>query len=594
MSAASEGAAAPPPGRGAIARRLREQLGPPPERGEWPPVSLVVVNRDGEDHLRLLLPRLASATDYPELELILVDNGSTDGSLELARSLELPFPLAVVENDANLSFSDANDDGAERASHELLLFLNNDVEPFEPGWLKELVACLAESGAAACGATLLHGGDPSGARAGAYALQHRRVELAGAPGFVRIANAGDGEELEGPGPDLPAAAVTAACLLVRRDAFERAGGFTTGFLWGWEDVDLALKLAAGGGAVIGSGRSVLFHHESSTRSTASADWQRRTRSLNRRLLAQRWGPQLRREYLLDRLSGRGFWTDGRAPLLAVVPSAPAAEDVQAAELADAVEAAGWRTALVEPRGGEPPEIAADADFVLLADPSLGASLPAGTPCIPWVREGAEGWAAAPLLRHAELTLVQRLSLAPALEAAGVAPVLFAGADDAERLLGLLRERAQRLRFCLKASRDEGMEAVSRGLRRSLERREHACSLQLFDEWELLAGMTADVAFACGDPGRYVPKPAQLNLLWAPAAAELRPTQCDGWDVVLVPDGESAAALAAETPTPVRALDLDSAADPAEPLLDLVAEAAARSGIGAGIGAYASASLDSSA
>lgn len=593
MSAAAEGAAAPPPGRGAIARRLREQLGPPPERGEWPPVSLVVVNRDGEDHLRLLLPRLAAATDYPELELILVDNGSTDGSLELARSLELPFPLAVVENDANLPFSDANDDGAERASHDLLLFLNNDVEPFEPGWLKELVACLEGSGAAACGATLLHGGDPSGGRAGVYALQHRRIELAGAPGFVRIANAGDGEELEGPCPDLPAAAVTAACLLVRREAFERAGGFTTGFVWGWEDVDLALKLGAGGGAIVGSGRSVLFHRESSTRAAASADWQRRTRSQNRRLLAQRWGPQLRREYLLDRLSGRGFWTDGRSPLLAVVSSAPAAEDPRGAELADAVEAAGWRTVLVEP-DSDPPEVAADADFVLLGDPSLGASLPAGTPCIPWVRGDAGAWATAPSLRHAELTLVERLSFAPALEAAGVAPALFAGAEDAERLLGLLRERAQRLRFCIRAARDEGAEAVSRALRRSLERREHACSLQLSDEWELLAGMTADVAVACGDPGRYVPKPAQLNVLWAPAAAELRPTQCDGWDLVLVPDGESAAALAAVTPTPVRGLDLDSLADPAAPLLDLVADAAARSGIEARIGAYASASLESSA
>jgi GT2 family glycosyltransferase len=591
MSAAAEEPAAPPPGRAAIARRLRKRLGPPPERREWPPVSVVVVNRDGGEHLRLLLPRLASATDYPVLELILVDNCSTDGSVDLVRSLNLPFPLVLTENDANLSFSDSNDDGAERASHELLLFLNNDVEPFEPGWLKELVACLEESGAVACGATLLHG-DPPGGGAGTYVLQHRRVELAGAPGFVRIANACDGEEFEGPGPDLPAPAVTAACLLVRRDAFTSAGGFTTGFLWGWEDVDLALKLADGGGSVLASGRSVLFHRESSTRAAAGVEWQRRTRSHNRRLLARRWGPQLRREYLLDRLSEGGFWSDGRPPLLAVVPSAAAGEDRRAAELADAVEAAGWRTVLVEARGTEQPEIAPEADFVLLADPSLGASLPDGTPCIPWVRNDAEAWTSAPSLRHAELTLVERLSFAPALEAAGVAAVLFAGAEDAERLIALLRERVQRLRFCLKVSREEGMGAVSRTLRRSLELREHACSLQLPDEWELLAGMTADVAVACGDPGRYVPNPAQINVLWTPT--ESRPTRCDGWDLVLVPDEKSAAVLAAETPTPVRALDLDSTADPAGSLLDLVAAAAAQGGVEARIGAYASASVESSA
>jgi GT2 family glycosyltransferase len=578
---------APPPGRGAIARHLRDQLGPPPELAEWPPVSIVVVNRDGEDHLRLLLPRLASATDYPDLELILVDNGSEDGSVELARSLSLPFPLTIVENAANLAFSDANDDGAERATHDRLLFLNNDVEPFEPGWLKELVACLETSGAAACGATLLHGGEAGDGQAGSYVLQHRRVELAGAPGFVRVTNAGDGEGFEKPGPDLPAAAVTAACLLVRRDSFERVGGFTTGFLWGWEDVDLGLKLASGGEVVIGSGRSVLFHRESSTRSATSADWQRRTRSRNRRLLAERWGPQLRREYLLDRLARRGFWTDSQPPLLVVALAARGAEDRGARELADAVEARGWRVSLVEPDGAERAEIAPEADFVLVTDPSLGASLAAGTPCIPWVRERADAWAAAPLLRQAELTLVERLSLAPGLEAAGIAPVLFSGAEEAERLIGLLRERVRHLRFCIKLSRDWDLEPAALSLRRSLELHEHACSLQLADEWELLAGTTADVVVACGDPGDYQPKPAQLNVLWTPAG--LRPTQCDEWDLVLVTDQAAADSMAAETPTPVRALDLDSTAAAAEPLLELVAQAALRSGIETRVGGYARAS-----
>lgn len=584
MSARPPEPAAAPPGRAAIARRLRAQLGPPPQLDPWPPVSVVVVNRDGEQNLRLLLPRLAAATDYPELELILVDNASEDGSVERARSLPLPFPLTVVENDTNLSFSDANDDGAERARFERLLFLNNDIEPFEPGWLKELVACLEDSGAAAVGATLLHGGEAPGRQGGGYVLQHRRVELAGAPGFVALVNAGDGEALEAPGPDLPAAASTAACLLVRRDAFERAGGFTTGFLWGWEDVDFGLKLASGGDTVVCSGRSLLFHHASSTRSVASAEWQRSTRAHNRRLLAQRWGPQLRREYLLDRLAGRGFWTDSRPPLLVVVLSGRVEDDVGARELADAVEDEGWRVSLIEPRGDDRSEVPAEADFILVTDPSFGASLPPGTPCIAWVRDRVDAWASAPLLRRAELTLVERLSLAPSLEAAGVAPVLFPGAADAGRLTGLLRERVQRLRFCLKLSRAWDLEPAALALRRSLEARDHACSVQLADEWELLGGMTADVAVACGDPGDYRPKPAQLNVLWA--AGEVRPTQCDEWDLVLVPDEAAAAGLGAETPTPVAALDLDSTADPAEPLLELVAGAAAREGIRSRVAAHA--------
>jgi len=583
MSAGSEALPRPPAGRAAAARRIRSELGPPPQRDEWPPVSAIVVNRDGEAHLRLLLSRLASATDYPQLEMILIDNGSNDGSVRLARSLDLPFPLTVIENEHNDPFSDANDDGAERAAYERLLFLNNDVEPFEPGWLKELVACLEANRAAAAGATLLYGKDQE-RRSGSYIVQHRRIELRGAPGFVALVNAGDGEEFDRPGPDLSAAASTAACMLVRRDAFESVGGFTTGFLWGWEDVDLGLKLASAGEGLVCSGRSVLFHHESSTRSAVSPEWQRSTRSHNRRLLAERWGPQLRREYLLDRLAGRGFWTDSRPPLLVVALSGRPSDDREVRELADAVEEQGWRVSLAEPHGDRPGSVVAEADFVLVADPSSGASLAAGAPCVPWARERAGEWAAAPLLRRAELTLVSQLGLAPELEGAGVAPVLFGGAAEAERLVALLRERVQRLRFCVKLSRDWDLEPAARSLRRSLERRQHACSLQFADEWELLAGLVADVAVACGDPGNYRPKPAQLNVLWAPRG--VRPTQCDEWDLILVSDEATAASLAAETPTPVKALDLDSTADAAEPLLDLVAVAAARSGVEARVRAMA--------
>jgi len=574
---------APPAGRAALAHRLRERLGPVPERAEWPPVSVVVVNRDGEEHLRRLLPLLASATDYPQLELILVDNASADGSVEFARAAELPFPLTVLRNEENLSFSDANNDGVEAARFDLLLLLNNDVEPFEPGWLKELVECLERSGVAAVGATLLHGGASRNLPGGVYAIQHRRVELIADAGFLRPVNAGDGEELRGPASDVPAIASTAACMLVRRDAFERVGGFATGYRWGWEDVDLGLALSCAGDQTIGSGRSVLVHHESSTRSSAGHEWQRRTRSHNRRLFARRWGPQARREYLLDRLSGRGLWTDGRAPLLAIVLAGRERGDREARELADAIEELGWRASLVEPaagRGGLP----ADADFILLTDPSFGASLPAAAPCIAWIRDDAGAWLDAPLLRRVELTLASSLSLERDLEAAGVAPVLFSGAGDAAHLIRLLGERVQRLRFCLRLSRDWDLEPGMLALRRSLERLDHACAVELADEWDSLCGLTADVAVACEGPAALPPSPAQLNVLWA--GSEIAATRCDPWDLVLVADPEAAATLGAGTPTPVAALDLSSAADAAERLLELVARAAASEGVVARVAAQA--------
>lgn len=760
-----ERAAGAPPGRAALARKLRAELGPAPERDDWPPVSIVVVNRDGADHLRLLLSRLAHATDYPQLELVLVDNASGDESVALARSAELPFPLTIVENESNLSFSDANDDGVDRARHDHVLLLNNDVEPFEPGWLKELVACLESCGAAAAGATLLHGSKHRDRPGSGYVLQHRGVRFAREAGFVVPVNAGDGEPLGGVGGEAHAPGATAACLLVLREAFERVGGFTTGFLWGWEDVDLGLKLASAGYDVVCSGRSVLFHNESSTRVREGREWRRRTKATNQRLFGERWAPQVRREYLLDRISSRGFWTDGAPPRLAVALCGHPESDVPARELADAVESEGWHVAVVPPEGDGLGALPKDADFVLVSDPSAGASVPTGVGCIAWIHRPVAAWEAAPFLRRTELALAAHPGVVSDLDAAGIASVPFPGAanparvaaglaaavdgegttqapgapapasldltvatapaldclvlgdhdeiaseaalalgergdvrvaaagagwerwdgsiealgevpwerlpglyatariavwesgavarcgpDDAARLLdaalagalpltddaelvrellpdaelptwssaeelgelvdafvadehrrrtlvercaaaarerhtwerrarqliALLTERCQHLRFCLKLSRAWELELPARALRRSLEARGHACALQLADEWELLDGMTADVAVAIGDPGAYCAKPAQLNVLWTPRAP--RPTQCDQWDLVLLPDADEAAALAAETPTPVAHLDLRSAADPADRLLALVAESAAVHGV----------------
>lgn len=72
-----------PSGVGSLAEEVRRRLGPPPSRAEWPLVSIIVLNRDGAGHLRRLLAGLVERTDYPDFELIVVDNGSSDDSLLL-------------------------------------------------------------------------------------------------------------------------------------------------------------------------------------------------------------------------------------------------------------------------------------------------------------------------------------------------------------------------------------------------------------------------------------------------------------------------------------------------------------------------------
>jgi GT2 family glycosyltransferase len=293
----------------ALAVEVRRRLGPPPEMAAWPLVSIVVVNRDGTDRLRRLLRGLTELTDYPNLELILVDNASGDASLEFTRWVDAPFPISIVANPHNESFSDACNLGADPAGGELLLFLNNDAEPFEPGWLRELVACLRASGAGLVGPTLI---EPGEAGAGSGYVVHQRGLLAHeSAGQLATAYRGQGDDPlgEGLGVDAEAVAVAAACLLISRTTFDRVGGFSHGYMYGPEDVDLALKVRTSGDGARCSGRSILIHPPNTTLKTIGSELRAAWVRGNRRLFLERWGPRLRREYELDRLEGGGLWAE---------------------------------------------------------------------------------------------------------------------------------------------------------------------------------------------------------------------------------------------------------------------------------------------
>ena len=318
---------------GGLAAEIRRRLGPPPEAPEWPLVSIVVLNRDGAPLLRRLLRGLGERTDYPRFELIVVDNGSGDDSLDFIRRVEAPFPILIVSNPHNESFSDACNQGAELASGDLLLFLNNDLEPFEPGWLRELVACLRTSGAGAAASTLIcldeehEASFPSG-----YGIQHRGLGFREEDGMLVPALQGwEADPLdEELGRDVECQAVAAACILVSREAFDRVGGFSHGYVYGAEDIDLSLKLRAAGFQVSLSGRSIAIHHPVSTRRAAPFEEERARKLANRLVLWEHWGPRLRREFELARMEGEGDWPPGVCVKAADPATAPDLAALQAA------------------------------------------------------------------------------------------------------------------------------------------------------------------------------------------------------------------------------------------------------------------------
>jgi GT2 family glycosyltransferase len=245
----------------------------------------------------------------PDAELVVVDDASPDRTPDLLA--EYGNAIGSLRLEENAGFASACNEGAVLACGELLVFLNNDVEP-TPGWLKVLREYAEKRPeAAALGAKLLY---PNGM------VQHAGVVF-GQDGYPHHLYAGFPSDHPAVNRPRPLQAVTGACLLVRRAAFEAAGGFDPGYLNSLEDVDLCLRLGEAGGEVHYCPQAVLVHLESASRGRSD----RFERSVA--LYRERWRKRVRRDdlevYIADGLLAVEYHDSYPArlavdPLLAVV------------------------------------------------------------------------------------------------------------------------------------------------------------------------------------------------------------------------------------------------------------------------------------
>ncbi len=228
----------------------------------WPKISIVIPNRDSFELISRLLDNLQKLTDYPDFEVVVTDNGTTDPRVldlyEKMRVSPLPFRAEILEEPFN--FSRQVNRGLRLAAGEYCLLLNNDIEIVEPLWLKEMMACFDFPDVGVVGARLLY---PDGR------LQHVGVIV----GLGSVAGHWYcGMPSEHPGPmgrffvRQSLSAVTAACMLVSKRCLEATGPLDEEkFAIAYNDIDFCMRAGRRGFRVVWTPFATLRHHESASR-----------------------------------------------------------------------------------------------------------------------------------------------------------------------------------------------------------------------------------------------------------------------------------------------------------------------------------------
>jgi O-antigen biosynthesis protein len=270
------------PGRFDTTYRVRYPL-PRPK----PLVTVVVPTRDGP-FLRRCLDSLLGRTAYDACEVLVIDNGSRDPrTLEDLRRFEAQRSIRVIREDAPFNYSTLNNLAAHSARGEILLLLNDDVEPQENGWLEEMVSHAVRPGIGAVGARLLYPDGTvqhAGIVLGLYGIAghlHRRL-----PGRARgyFSRAHLVREVS---------AVTAACLAVRKAIFDEVGGFDEQNLAvSFNDVDFCLRLREKGYRNVWTPYAELVHHEGATRTPDETPANRARWAAEAAYMRNRWGAAL--------------------------------------------------------------------------------------------------------------------------------------------------------------------------------------------------------------------------------------------------------------------------------------------------------------
>ena len=256
--------------------------------GEWPLVSVIVPTKDRVALLRRTLDGVLHRTAYPSVEVIVVDNGSSEPETEsYYAELAGDQRVHLLRQPGPFNYAAMNNTGVAAARGGVVVLLNNDMDVIGPDWLRELAQWAMQPGVGACGGMLLYADGT---------VQHAGIVtgMTGLAGHVfRHAPPGSAGHRDALLRPRNVSAVTGACLAMRRALYQEMGGMDAAELAvSYNDVDLCLRLGAAGYRIVWTPAAALYHLESASRGLDSQPENAERAQREHDTLLRRWGTRL--------------------------------------------------------------------------------------------------------------------------------------------------------------------------------------------------------------------------------------------------------------------------------------------------------------
>ncbi|WP_235939015.1 glycosyltransferase family 2 protein [Schauerella aestuarii] len=252
-----------------------------------PLVTIVIPTKDGVGLLKQCIDSVLGISTYRNIEILIVDNGSTEpATLAYFDGLTGQPDVRVMRDPRPFNYSALNNAAVQEAQGEFICLMNNDIQVITPGWLEEMVGLAMQPGAGCVGARLWYPNDT---------LQHGGVILGigGIAGHSHLKLArGEGGYFSRAALTQNLSCVTAACLVVSRSVYREVDGLDEGLAVAFNDVDFCLRVREAGYRNVYAAFAELYHHESATRgSDLTPEKQLRFQS-ECAYMKERWGDAL--------------------------------------------------------------------------------------------------------------------------------------------------------------------------------------------------------------------------------------------------------------------------------------------------------------